>query len=85
MENQEYICLLHWIALLQHSTQKHIKPDMQHQHTCLCKQYKDSKTMEEVESRYLAIRAWWLSSGIASEDAICDLNMWLAIWHFRFC
>jgi hypothetical protein len=41
--------------------------------------------MEEVESRYLAIRAWWLSSGIASEDAICDLNMWLAIWHFRFC
>jgi hypothetical protein len=30
---------------------------MQYQHNCLCKQYKDSKTMDEAESRYLAIRA----------------------------
>jgi hypothetical protein len=43
---------------------------MQNQHNRLCKQYKDSKTMEEVESRYLAIRAWQLSSGSAFEDAI---------------
>jgi hypothetical protein len=63
---------------------------MQDQHNRLCKQYKDSKTMDEAdsktmddaESRYLAIRAWWLSSGAASEDAIRDLNLWLAFWHF---
>jgi hypothetical protein len=30
---------------------------MQDQYNRLCKQYKDSKTMDEAESRYLAIRA----------------------------
>ena len=30
--------------------------------------------MDEAEARYLAIRAWWLSSGAASKDAIRDLN-----------
>jgi hypothetical protein len=40
--------------------------------------------MDEAESRYLAIRAWWLSLGAASEDAIQDLNLWLTFWHFRY-
>jgi hypothetical protein len=40
--------------------------------------------MDEAKSRYLAIRAWWLSLGAASEDAIRDLNLWLAFWHFRY-
>jgi hypothetical protein len=40
--------------------------------------------MDEAESRYLVIRAWWLSSGAAFEDAIRDLNLWLAFWHFRY-
>jgi hypothetical protein len=31
--------------------------------------------MDEAESRYLAIRAWWLSSRATSEDAIRDLNL----------
>jgi hypothetical protein len=38
--------------------------------------------MDEAKSRYLAIRAWWLSLGAASEDTIRDLNLWLAFWHF---
>jgi hypothetical protein len=84
MENQECTCLLHWTTSLLRHTQKHIKPDMQNQHIHLCKQYKDSKTMEEAESKYLAIRAWWLSSGAASEDAMRDLNLWLAFWYFRY-
>jgi hypothetical protein len=41
--------------------------------------------MDEAELRYLAIWAWWLSLGAASEDAIRDLNLWLAFWHFRYC
>jgi hypothetical protein len=64
----------HVLAFSQH-TQKYIKPDMQDQHNRLCKQYKDSETMDEAESRYLAIRAWWLSSRAASEDANRDLNL----------
>jgi hypothetical protein len=73
----------HWTILLQHHKQKHIKPDMQHQDTCLYKQYMDSKTM--AESRYLAIWTWWLYSGVASKDAICKLYLSLAFWHFQYC
>jgi hypothetical protein len=40
--------------------------------------------MEEAESRYPAIRAWWLSSGAASKDAIRELNLWLAFLHFLY-
>ena len=84
MENRERTCLLHWTTSLNRHTQKFIKPDMQFQHNLLCKQYKNSKSMEEAETRYLAIRAWWLSSGAASEDAIRELDFWLAFWHFRY-
>jgi hypothetical protein len=38
--------------------------------------------MEEAESRYLAIRAWWLSLGVSSQDANQDLYLKLAFWHF---
>ena len=41
--------------------------------------------MKEAESRYLAIRAWLLSFEVALEDAIHDLNLWLAFWHFQYC
>jgi hypothetical protein len=70
IKNQEHTFLLHWTTLLQPLSHKHIKPNMQDQHNGLYKQYKDSRTMEEAESRYLVIRVWWLSSRIASEDAI---------------
>jgi hypothetical protein len=70
MENREHTCLLHWTTSLKRHTLKYIKPEMQDQHNRLYKQYKDFKTMEEAESRYLAIWAWWLSLGVASEDAI---------------
>jgi hypothetical protein len=45
---------------------------MQDQHNFFYKKYKDSKTMEEAKSKYLAIWAWWLSSGAACKDAICE-------------
>jgi len=53
--NRERTCLLHWSTSLHRHTQKLIKLDMQHQHMHLCKQYKDSKTTEEAETRYLSI------------------------------
>jgi hypothetical protein len=31
--------------------------------------------MDEAKLRYFAIRAWLISSGAASEDAIRDLNL----------
>jgi hypothetical protein len=55
MENRERTCLLHWSSSLHKHTQKHIKETFQQQHITLYKQYKDSKTMEQAETRYLAI------------------------------
>jgi hypothetical protein len=40
--------------------------------------------MAEAETKYLAIRAWWLSSGAASEQGLPRLELWLAFWHFRY-
>jgi hypothetical protein len=84
MESRERTCLLHWTVSMERHTAAHIKPDLQQQHKLLCKQYKDAKTPEQSESRYLAIRAWWLSSGAVSEEGIRDLDTWLAFWHFRY-
>jgi hypothetical protein len=58
MENRERTSLVQWTTSLKRHTQKFIKPNMQDQYNHLCKQCKDSKTMDEAESRYLAIRAW---------------------------
>jgi len=79
MEDRERTCLLHWSTSLQKHTQKHIKEAFQQQHNTLCKQYKDAKTMEEAETRYLAIRSWWLSSGATNEDALHHLEHWQAL------
>lgn len=84
MENQERTCLFHWTQSLEKHTKADIRPNLQDQHRRLCKQYKDAKTPTESESRYLAIRSWWLSSGAATDDALFRLEQWLAFWHFRY-
>ena len=68
MENQEKRCLFHWTQSLEKHTKADIRLDLQSQHRQLCKQYKDAKTSAEAESRYLAIRSWWLSSGATTEE-----------------
>ena len=34
--------------------------------------------------KFLAIRAWWMSSGAATEQALPRLELWLAFWHFHY-
>ena len=84
MENQERTCLFHWTHSLEKHTKANIRPDLQSQDRQLCKQYKDAKTSVEVESRYLAIWSWWLSSGATTEEGLFRLEQWLAFWHFRY-
>jgi len=82
IENRERMCLLHWSTSLHKHIQKHIKQVFQQQYITLCKQYKDSKTVDEAKTHYLAIRSWWLSSGTATEEALHHLDHWLAFWDF---
>ena len=84
MEGKERTCLLHWRKSFDLHNKRHIKLEFQEQHTRMCMQYKDATTMEEAESLYQIIRAWWLSSGAASESDLHPLNDWLAFWHFRY-
>ena len=83
MENRERTCLLHWSTSLHRHTQKYIKEALQQQHITLCKQYKDSESMDQAEVCYLAIRSM-LSSGAAVEEALHHLDHWLAFWHFQY-
>jgi len=47
-----------------------IQLDLQDQHCLLCKQYKNAISSKESETRYLAIKAWWLSFGATTKEGI---------------
>jgi hypothetical protein len=49
-----------------------------------CRYYKNAASASESETRYLAIRAWWLSSGATTEQGLSQLELWLAFWHFCY-
>jgi hypothetical protein len=40
--------------------------------------------MAEAETKFLAIRAWWMSSGAATEKGLSDLETWLSFWQYRY-
>jgi hypothetical protein len=84
MEGRERTCLFHWKHSLEKHTQSYIKHELQDQHRHLCLQYRNASSMQEAETRYLAIKAWWVSSNCTSEDGLKHLQLWLAFWHFRY-
>ena len=63
---QERTCYFHWSQSLEKHTKQYIKHDLQDLHKHLCLQYRNAISMDEVETRYLAIKAWWTSSGSTS-------------------
>ena len=81
---RECTCLFHWSASLDKMIQKYIKPFLQFQHMQICNDYKDAKTMDDVETKYHVIHSWWLSSGAALEEGILGLSKWLEFWYFCY-
>src|ERR1700738_5149125 len=84
MEGHERTCFFHWKQSLEKHTKAYIKHEVQDQHRHLCLQYRNASSMQEAETRYLAIKAWWASSNCTSEDGLKHLQLWLAFWHFRY-
>ena len=84
MLGHERTCYFHWSQSLEKHTKQFIKHDLQDQHRHLCLQYRNAISMDEAETRYLAIRAWWSSSEATSEIGLKHLELWLAFWHFRY-
>jgi hypothetical protein len=50
----------------------------------MCHQYRTARTMDESEDLYHGLRAWWVSAGAVTEKALDKLELWLALWHFRY-
>jgi hypothetical protein len=84
MKDQEKTWLFHWAQSLEKHTKADIRADLQHQHRQLCRQYKNAASASESETQYLAIQAWWLSSGATSKEGLSRLELWLAFWHFCY-
>ena len=78
MEGHERTCYFHWTQSLEKHTKQYIKDELQDQHKRLCLQYRDARSMEEAETRYLAIKAWWASSNATLESRLRHLDLWLA-------
>ena len=57
MMDHECTCLFHWLQSLDKVSQKFIRASLQFQHNQLCKDYKDAKTIDEVETKYYIIRS----------------------------
>jgi hypothetical protein len=84
MEGRERTCYFHWAQSLEKHTKQYIVHELQDQHKKLCMQYKDARSVAEAETLYLAIKAWWTSSGATCDVGLHHLNHWLAFWHFRY-
>jgi hypothetical protein len=84
IKDQERTCLFHWTQSLEKHTKANIRADLQDQHRLLCKQYKNAASPAESKTRYLAIKAWWLSSGATTIQGLSQLKLWLAFWHFGY-
>ena len=82
MENRERTYLFHWTQSMEKHTVTNIRSDLQDQHRLLCKQYKNATSHEDSETWYVAIKAWWLSSGACLSEGLKPLELWLAFWHF---
>ena len=84
MTGHERMCFFHWTQSLEKHTKQYIKHDLQDQHKQLCIQYRNAISIDEAETCYLAIKAWWSSSGATSESGLRHLELWLAFWHFCY-
>ena len=78
MLGQEHICYFHWIQSLEKHIKQYIKHNLQDQYKHLCLQYRNAISMDEVETRYFAIKAWWTLFGAISENGLRHLELWLA-------
>jgi hypothetical protein len=78
MKDQQRTCLFYWTQLLEKHTKADIRADLQYQHRLLYKQFKNVASLAEFETRYLAIRLWWLSFRATTVQGLSRLELWLA-------
>ena len=50
----------------------------------MCKDCKDAKIMDNVETKYRVIRSWWLSFGAATKGGMLGFSKWMGFWPFCY-
>ena len=84
MVDWERTCQFHWTQSMVKYTEKYIPEELWEQHKKMCHQYRMARTMDEADSLYYGLQAWWVSAGAVTEKALGKLELWLAFWHFRY-
>lgn len=83
--NQVYVRKIygfHWFTNMGKRTQKHIRLSLQQQSKQLCKEYKDTKSMEATDIKYLVIMLNDCPQVQPQRRACtCNLLKWLGFWH----
>ena len=74
-KGRERTCFFHWTQSLEKHTKEFITHDLQDQPSRLCLQYCNARTIEQVETQYLAIKAWWASSSATSNIGLKHLDL----------
>ena len=75
IKGREKTCYFHWAQSLEKHTKQYVKHDLQDQHKSLYLQYRNAQSMDEAEGRYLAIKAWWVSSNCTFDDGFRHLDL----------
>jgi hypothetical protein len=84
IDDRERTCQFHWTQSMVKYTEKYIPEELWEQHKKMCHQYKLARTLNEAESLYHGLRAWWVSAEAVTEKALNKLELWLAFWHYRY-
>ncbi len=74
MIDKKQICLFHWTQSFNKHTKQLIALELQGWHKALCLDYKNVRSLEEVDFHYVTIQSWWYSCGATNEEAIHELN-----------
>ena len=84
MDDRERTCEFYWTQSMVKYTEKYIPEELWEQHKKMCHKYRTTRTMDETESISHGLRAWWISAGEVTEKALNKLELWLAIWYYRY-
>ena len=84
IEGRERTSFFYWTQSLKKHIKQFIIHDLQGQQRHLCLQYCNARTVEEAETRYLAIKAWWALSSITLDIGLKHLDLCLVLWHFQY-
>ena len=79
----ERTCIFHWTQFLEKHTKANIPQDLQAQYRKLYQQYRTAKSFAKSKTKFLAILAWWMSSGAATEQRLPILDLTNSCWRWR--